>query len=278
LASAEHSQTILEKNVGPISSTYGSKIASAFATSVFAVHNFRTLPRRRCTIFLFLKPPHARKESERWKDTSVLRFHTCSQVADPRRVAILPGTYNPPTIAHVALAEHAVAMADEVLLLLPEVLPHKDFGGVGFGARLAMLTRAIEHPRMTVASSPGGLFLEIAREAVERYRGAEIALVCGRDAAQRILTWPYDGDDALDRFFAMAQLWVYARGGAFADESKHAHAIRTFDFDEELQCISSTEVRQRIARGDEWRMLVPQHIHEEVELLYGQQPSGLTAS
>ena len=208
----------------------------------------------------------------------MLRIHKRGQVPDPRRVAVLPGTYNPPTIAHLALAERAVAMADEVLLLLPEILPHKDFSGVSFAARLEMLTRAVEHPRMTVASSPGGLFLEIAEEAAERYQGAEIALVCGRDAAQRILAWPYEDDGVLERLFAMAQLWVYARDGAFVDQSVHAHAIRAFDFEEELQCISSTEVRRKIALGDAWRALVPSHIHDDVERLYRQQAIGPGAS
>ena len=46
---------------------------------------------------------------------------------DARRVALLPAAWNPPTLAHLAIAQAALDFADEVLLVLPRVLPHKRF-------------------------------------------------------------------------------------------------------------------------------------------------------
>src|SRR5215472_9245254 len=83
-------------------------------------------------------------------------------------LGVLPGTFNPPTRAHLALGRAALAHCDEVLFVLPRALPHKDFEGVGFEARLRLLQAAVaDEARFAAASSDGGLFLEIARECRE---------------------------------------------------------------------------------------------------------------
>ncbi|MGB8259324.1 MAG: hypothetical protein WCE75_03190, partial [Terracidiphilus sp.] len=60
---------------------------------------------------------------------------------DASRVAMLPAAWNPPTLAHLALAEAALHFADEVLLVLPRVFPHKGFEHAGFDLRLEWLRR-----------------------------------------------------------------------------------------------------------------------------------------
>ena len=50
----------------------------------------------------------------------------------PRRLGILPGTFNPPTLAHIALARAALAQVDEVLFVLPREFPHKPYQGATF--------------------------------------------------------------------------------------------------------------------------------------------------
>src|SRR5579862_1899697 len=101
------------------------------------------------------------------------------------RLGVLPGTFNPPTRAHMALAHAALAHCDEILFVLPRALPHKDYGGVGFEDRLHLLKSAVEaHPHFTAASPERGLFVEIAMECREAYgNSVEIAFLCGRDAA-----------------------------------------------------------------------------------------------
>jgi nicotinic acid mononucleotide adenylyltransferase len=162
-------------------------------------------------------------------------------------------------------------MADEVLLLLPERLPHKDFAGADFEARLRMLERAVDHERVSVGSTPGGLFLEIASACAMRFPESKIALVCGRDAAERILNWSYPEERALDRLFSMVTLWVYARQGSFSVPQEFAAAMIPLDFEEELQSLSATEVRRRAAEGEEWRELVPASIHGDVERIYARK-------
>ena len=110
------------------------------------------------------------------------------------RLGVLPGTFNPPTRAHLALADAALAHCDEVLFVLPRALPHKDYSGVGFQERLKLLGGVVaEHPRYAAAASDGGLFVEIAKECRSVYgREVEMAFLCGRDAAERIVGWKYE--------------------------------------------------------------------------------------
>ena len=72
-------------------------------------------------------------------------------------LGILPGTFNPPTLAHIALAWAALARVDEVLFVLPRAFPHKTYDGAGLEERLAMLQAAVEdQPRYSVAASDQG--------------------------------------------------------------------------------------------------------------------------
>src|ERR1017187_5346691 len=111
----------------------------------------------------------------------------------PCRLGVLPGTFNPVTVAHVALAEGALAVVDEVVFVLPRQFPHKTYSGASFEQRVELLSMALAgEPRFSVAACEGGLFAEIAGECREAY-GTDVRLsfLCGRDAAERIANWDY---------------------------------------------------------------------------------------
>lgn len=183
---------------------------------------------------------------------------------------MFPGAFDPPTVAHLAMASRAAEHADEVILLVAESMPHKAFEGVGFESRIGMLSDAASHPRLSVASSPQGLYLDIAESCRAVHAEAEIALVCGTDAAQRILSWPYENAGTLDRLFGLAELWVFSRLGEFRAPDVWRNRVRAMSLDDRLQVLSSSEVRRRIAAGDAWRHLVPEEIHDAVERWYGR--------
>ncbi len=70
---------------------------------------------------------------------------------NPTRLGILPGSFNPPTQAHLALALAALANPqaglDEVVLVLPSAFPHKTFDGATFTQRAQMLrVLPLHHP------------------------------------------------------------------------------------------------------------------------------------
>jgi len=190
-------------------------------------------------------------------------------IGQPSRLGVFPGSFNPPTVAHLALARAALRHVDEVVFVLPRVFPHKNYRGATFEQRLDLLLRTTAgDPAFAVATSAGGLFLEIARECRDAYGpGIPLSFLCGRDAAERIVGWDYGRPDAAAEMLREFTLLVAARNGSYQPPAEHSHAVRPIevpDCDE----ISATEVRDRIARGEPWEHLVPPSIHESVARIY----------
>ena len=186
----------------------------------------------------------------------------------PASVAILAGAFNPPTAAHVALADAALSVVDEVLLAIPTSFPHKTFDGASLEQRLEMMERlAASRKRLSAAVAEGGLFAEIAREARPYYGDACIHLLCGRDTAERIIHWDYGDPDFVDRMLAEFGLLVAPREGEFQPPERYRSAVRTLHMGDYDEC-SSTRLRGAIRSGEEWRKLVPDAIAETVKHLY----------
>ncbi|MBL8212912.1 MAG: hypothetical protein JNK87_19510 [Bryobacterales bacterium] len=189
----------------------------------------------------------------------------------PRHLGILSAAFHPPTRAHVALAEAALeGAADEVLLVLPRRFPHKEYGPVGLEDRLSLLRRMAEaRAGFSVGVSEGGLFREIAAETAALYRpGVRLRFLCGRDAAERIVNWPYGEGDSIDLQLRAYDLLVAPRQGPYVPPAHLAHAIAALPMCGDWDEVSSTHVRQAIANGCRWRHLVPEEIAAEVERLY----------
>jgi nicotinic acid mononucleotide adenylyltransferase len=190
------------------------------------------------------------------------------------RVAIFPGAYNPPTIAHLAMARAARTWAGEVIWTLPRTFPHKGFEGACFDDRVEMLRLiAASEPGFSAAVSDGGLYLEIADEARaffarETGREMEIALVCGRDAAERIAAWDYGRPGVFDQMIERYPLLVAGRAGDYLPAAHHAGRIVALDPGASFDEVSSTEVRRRIESGTGWRDLVPDVIADMVARIY----------
>ncbi len=189
----------------------------------------------------------------------------------PARLGVLPGTFNPVTVAHLALAQAALSEVDEVVFVLPQLLPHKDYSGASFQDRLEILWEATkEEPRWSVATSRGGLFLDIAMECREAYGpDIDLAFLCGRDAAERIAGWDYGRPNAFPEMLRQFGLLVAAREGVYEPPPEVGHSIRPLDIGCDFDPVSATEVRRRIAAGQPWEHLVPPAVHPRVRRVYG---------
>lgn len=197
-----------------------------------------------------------------------MRLHRRS-AGNPRKLGILPGSFNPLTKAHVELAEAARSHVDEVLLVVPSVFPHKDYSGATLEERIALIESAGLSMPHSIGVTDQGLFLDIARECREHY-APELRLyfLCGRDAAERILTWDYGRPDVAKEMLQDFELLVAPRGGPFLPPAGLEHRIHPLEIGGEYCNVSSTEVRDRIARGDRWQHLVPESIVERVKKIY----------
>lgn len=183
-------------------------------------------------------------------------------------VAVLAGAFNPPTVAHLQLALSAQPLTGQVLFALPERFPHKDVHGASLDLRVAMLTQI--DPRFPVAVTSGGLFIEIARELrLEAGCRGRISFICGRDAAERIVNWNYAGSEPdissqLEEF----ELLVAEREGVYSAPHSLRERVRELRLPASFDHVSSTEVRDRIRAGVDWRSLVPESIAELVQHAY----------
>jgi nicotinate-nucleotide adenylyltransferase len=190
-------------------------------------------------------------------------------VKRPRKLGVLPGSFNPPTVAHLELALAAAAHVDEVLLVVPSVFPHKDYSGATMEQRVAMLESAGLTISHSIAITEQGLFRDIARECREHYAGGvRLYFLCGRDAAERILAWDYGRPGVVEEMLQDFELLVAPRGGHFEPPPQFRHRIHSLALGGEHDSVSSSEVRERIARGQRWEHLVPEPIVELVKAIY----------
>jgi nicotinate-nucleotide adenylyltransferase len=187
-----------------------------------------------------------------------------------KRLGVLPSAFNPPTRAHMALAESALATVDEVLFVLPRGFPHKVYEDATFEQRLAMLVAAAgSEPRYSIAASERGLFIEIADECREAYGdAAHLLFICGRDAAERIIAWDYGEPDGFRRMLDRFELLVAARRGEYEPPAEIRGRVHALSVPAEVGDISATEVRERLRRGEPWEHLVPGKIVPLVREFY----------
>jgi nicotinic acid mononucleotide adenylyltransferase len=167
------------------------------------------------------------------------------------------------------MAQAALSWADEVVLILPRVLPHKEFEGITAQDRVALLAAVAAARRFSAATAEGGLYVEMADEAAA-YFGAdtEIGLVCGRDAAERIAAWDYGRPGVFDEMIARYPLLVAGRAGEYRAAPQHTGRVIHLALGDSFHEVSSTDIRRRIAADQEWRSLVPAEIAARLERLY----------
>ena len=186
------------------------------------------------------------------------------------RLGVLGGAYNPITRAHLLLAHYSREQhkLHEVIFVLPRTLPNKPVVGVSIEQRLEMMrlgTAAI--PYISLGLCSHGLFVDICTSLKQIYpRKPEIFFITGRDAAERILSWPYtDAASVLTQMFASFQMLVFEREGKLdlpenpliEQYSKRIHTLR---LPQNLDNVSSTAVRQRILAGRSINNLVPERV------------------
>jgi nicotinate-nucleotide adenylyltransferase len=172
-------------------------------------------------------------------------------------------------VAHLELAQAAIQSVDLIVCVVPRVFPHKEYSGATMEQRVEMLDAAGLAIPHAIASTSQGLFIDIAREFRAHYgTDTQLSFVCGRDAAERILGWDYGRAGVVEEMLREFELLVAPRGGHFSPPAEYGHRIHALDFPGVHEEVSSTEVRERIARGEPWEHLVPEKIRERVREIY----------
>jgi predicted RNA-binding protein with PIN domain len=161
------------------------------------------------------------------------------------RVGVYPGTFNPPTVAHLAIAEAAVRAAhlDRIDLALSNVALGKEGGAhSGVAERAAAIRRAARsRPWLDVAVTDAQLIADIAS-------GYDV-VVMGADKWAQVRDPAWYGGDPTARDAALASLprvLVAPRPGF------EVAGAETLDVDPEVAHVSSTR-----ARSGEHHLVVP---------------------
>lgn len=185
---------------------------------------------------------------------------------------MLPAAFDPPTIAHLALAEaaqQAFALA-QVVLVLPHALPHKKVGKPGIEDRLQWLSElARGRPERAVASCPTGLIIDVVRAFREELgTRCKIFVIAGRDAAERYATWDYGDRQPFAEQLRHYKLLVASRRGPYAVDPDFADRITPFEIARRHDETSSSKVREAIRCGKPWHHMVPPEIRDAVGTAY----------
>lgn len=180
-------------------------------------------------------------------------------------VGILGGTFDPVHYAHLRIAQLALDMLGlGQLLWVPTGAPGYRNAPVASPAdRVAMLELAIRgEPRYVIdrrelAPGASGYTVDTLRALrAERGPGCPLVLLMGGDQFEKLETW-----HRWQELFALARIAVVARPGWAPHASDAVRAAgRVERIDMPPLDISSTEIRQRIARGEDVSRLVPPEV------------------
>jgi nicotinate-nucleotide adenylyltransferase len=193
-----------------------------------------------------------------------------------RAVGVLGGAFNPPHLAHLLLAQEAVAELglDELILMPTGEAPHKLIEPEpGPEVRLEMARRAVASCDRLSASD-----LEVGREGpsfayrtlellADELPGTELTFVMGADVAAGLESWRHP-----ERVLELARVAIAARPGVDHSEidealSRLGAAGRIDSIEMPPVGISSSMIRARVAAGQPIRWLVPDTVIELIDEL-----------
>jgi len=175
---------------------------------------------------------------------------------------LLGGAFDPPHHGHVALADAALAhFGLERLLVIPTgIAPHKEVEtDAETRCRLAAAAFAgrpnVEVSRWEIDRGEPSYTVETTKWACERY--GDIIFLVGADQFASLDTWREP-----ERVLELARLGVATRPGYQREESERLRATlpdpsRVELFDIPAWPLSSTEIRDRVRRGESIDAFVP---------------------
>ncbi|MGM9951121.1 MAG: nicotinate-nucleotide adenylyltransferase [Lysinibacillus sp.] len=186
-----------------------------------------------------------------------------------RKVGILGGTFNPPHIGHLMMANeacHALGL-DEVRFMPNAIPPHKESSGATDEQRKRMVELAIEDVPCFILESfeleRGGLSytFDTMEAMVAQEPDVQFYFIIGGDSIDHLHTW-YRIDD-------LVQIVRFAGVRRPGSEAKTPYPVLMIDAPE--IGLSSTLLRERFATGKTVRYLLPKPVEAFIrkEGLYG---------
>lgn len=169
------------------------------------------------------------------------------------RIALLGGSFNPPHVGHLMNAYYVLATREVDKVWLLPVFKHPFAKKLApFSDRLKMcelaaarFAGAVEVSRAEADGPGSGKTVETLEYLAKAYPEHRFSLVIGTDILPERSKWT-----AFDRIEQMVEVVVVPRAGFPAPEAKGPP----------LPEVSSTEVREKLARGEDVSALVPREV------------------
>jgi nicotinate-nucleotide adenylyltransferase len=188
------------------------------------------------------------------------------------RLGLLGGTFDPPHFAHLVLAEEAIAQLklDRLLFVLTADPPHKQDNEITpISQRVAMLQAAIagnpafEFSRLEIDRPGPHYAVDTVRLVKEQHPDAEIVYLMGDDSLLDLHTW----HKSKEFVAACDLLGVMRRHGDEVDLQGVEAALlgvaaKVRFIEAPLLEISSSDIRQRIAKGHPYRYYLTPAVYE----------------
>lgn len=184
------------------------------------------------------------------------------QLPPGSRLVVFGGSFNPPHVAHLAVAEAAVhELKAQLVLWMPAATsPHKqgEPSNIPAAHRMAMVEEAIEDNERFVLSDwemnrgDVSFTVDTLQALTSEQADIEIFLLMGGDSLAQFHRWKEP-----EAILSMARIAVYPRPGDMLESISeellsHVHVIDAPGID-----LSSTELRDRVQKGKSIRYLVP---------------------
>jgi nicotinate-nucleotide adenylyltransferase len=189
------------------------------------------------------------------------------------RLGILGGTFNPPHLAHLIMAQEALDQLDlDVVWLMPVAAPpHKEAEeDPGAAERLELCRLAVAGDERlgvcTLEVDRGGasFTVDTLRELHAREPEQKLTFIVGGDVAHSLPSWREP-----EAILALARFAVAERQGVRREDiAARLHGLHGGDrvtfFDMPRIDISSSAIRRRVAAGRPVRYLVPDAVAEAI--------------
>jgi len=190
-----------------------------------------------------------------------------------RKVGILGGTFNPPHLGHLIMANealHAIGL-DEVRFMPNFIAPHKEVSGANAQQRLEMTRLAIAgyaHFRVEdFEIEHGGVSytFDTMEKMIRKEPGSEFYFIIGGDMVDGLASW-----HRIDELMEMIRFIGIKRPGY---DSISNFPVLMVDSPEIH--LSSSMLRERLAKNQTVAFLVPEKVEAYIrrERLYGSKPN-----
>lgn len=188
-----------------------------------------------------------------------------------RKVGILGGTFNPPHLGHLIMANealHAVGL-DEVRFMPNFIAPHKEVSGANARQRLEMTRLAISGSTHFCVEdfeiNDGGVSytFDTMSKMIQKEPDSEFYFIIGGDMVDGLGSW-----HRIDELLKMVRFIGIKRPGY---ESNSAYPVLMVDSPEIH--LSSSMLRERLAKNQTVAFLVPESVEAYIrrEQLYGSK-------